>query len=637
MASDDGVLFFDIESHNAGKQWSMQPSEFFRLGQYAWGRKGEVVLTTDYDEMIEVIRKARLVIGHNIHSYDLSVLFGTHSTEALQMAMDKRVLDTFTWASVVMPVPDVWTADNGSTMYTFRNGQANVGVSLKWLGLNNLNTQLGIPTKVADLQELAKKHNPPKTKVADLDYGLIPLDDPEFLEYAAGDVIAVRALAKELLELPGGVTPYVWREQKFAGICAQNTRNGWKVDVKKAQARVDELNVKREEIMAGVVSKYGLPTEGKMPWRSNEGKVAIFAALADFGITPETRVDWPLTDTGNPSLGGEALTMLTEDSPAADLGRALAELMGQRPLAAQALEYVQEDGYVHPDITYLQRSGRLSTTRPGLTTWTSRGPGAIEKEYFVAEDDTELVSFDYSNADARIVAAYSGDTEYLKRFDPDVDAHELTARLVWGDEVYEASMPEGWEDDDEIRKKNPLRHTAKMLTHAYSYGARPKTLMINSAGKGYPTPDGQPIDLETTTRFCRVMDDLYKDVVNWQRRVAGQGESGWIVNDWGRRMVVSSGRSFTQSSALLGQSGTRELVVDGLIELAEVDIEYITYLRAQVHDEIIMQFPASGVDKMIPLVVDCMSQSWKPSSGGQMVEFPLSHGTPSKNWFLADH
>jgi DNA polymerase-1 len=632
-------LFFDIESHNIGpKQWYMKPREFGRLYQYAWGRDGEVVLTTDYDEMIAQLRGARLIIGHNIHSFDLSVLFGVDSTEPLQMALDQRILDTFTWASVVMPAPDVWTDESGVKMYTFRNGKADVGVSMKWLGLNNLNTQLGIPTKTAHLQDLAKKYNPPKTKIKGLDYGLIPLDDPEFLEYAAQDVVAVRELAISLLAIPGGVTPYVWREQKFAAICAQNTRNGWTVDVPLAEARVAELQAKRDQIMDTVVSKYGLPTEGAMPWRTKEGKAAIFAALYDYGISPDTRADWPLTETGNPSLGGEALIGLTRGTPAEDLGVALAEIMGQRPLAKQALEYVQADGRVHPDITYLQRSGRLSTTKPGLTTWTSRGPGAIEKQYFTRSgSDRKLVSFDFSNADARAVAGYSGDTEYLKRFDPDVDAHELTARLVWGDEVYEASMLPGWETDDEIRKKNPLRHTAKMLTHAYSYGARPKTLMVNSAGQGYPTPDGKPIDLETTTRFCQVMDDTYAGVVAWQRSASKQGDHGYIVNDWGRKMIVTKGRSFTQSSALLGQSATREVLVDGLIKLAEVDLRFITYLRAQVHDEIILEIPIKTLDKDIDTVVRCLSRWWKPQHGGQRVEFTLSHGEPSDDWYQAGH
>lgn len=614
MTENKEALFFDIESHNAEKIWDMKPRDFFRLGQYAWGKDGEIVLTTDYDEMVEVIRSARLVIGHNIHSFDLTALFGKDSLEPLQMTLEQRVLDTFTWAGLSYPSPTVWTDRNGHTYYEGNKP----GIAMKWLSLDNLNFQFGQDGKIGSLRDIAKRYNPKDTKVADLDYGLIALDDEEWLSYAEGDIVALRALAYKLLELPGGVTPYLWREQKFAAIMAQNSRNGWKVDATKAQQRVDFLAERREQIITDVVAKYGLPTEGKSPWASNDGKAAIFAALADYGITPET-VDWPRTapgktfPNGTPSQGGQVLIDLTVGTPAEDLGAALAELKGQRSLAQLALDSMKADGMAHPDITALQRSGRLSTTKPGLTVWTARGDNAVEKEYFIARPGYKLVEFDYSNADARVVAAYSGDKEYIKRFAPGVDAHELTGRMVWGDEVY---------DSDPYT----YRQRAKMCVHAYSYGARPKTLSYQT---GLP--------LETTTKFCQAMDSMYSDVVKWQGNAADIGRNGWITNDWGRRMPVDVNRAFTQSSALLGQSGTREILVDGLLRLAEIDPENIRMLKAQIHDAIVMEIPEDRVEEMTPVIVSAMSCVWGPQHGGQKVEFTLSYGKPADNWFEAGH
>jgi len=608
------ALFFDIESHNAEKIWDMPPREFFRLGQYAWGREGDIVLTTDYDEMIDAIRSARLVIGHNIHSFDLTALFGKDSIEPLEMALAGRVLDTFTWASIVYPSPTVWEDRQGHTYYEGNKP----GIAMKWLSLDNLNFQFKQPGKIGSLREIAKRYNPAKTPVNKLDYGLIALDDEEWLEYAEGDIVALRALAAKLLELPGGVTPYIWREQKFAAIMAQNSRNGWKIDATKAQQRVDYLSERREQILAEVVTKYGLPTEGASPWASNDGKAAIFAALADYGITPET-VEWPRTapgkkfPNGTPSQGGQVLLDLTAGTPAEDLGVALAELKGQRSLAQLALDSMKNDGMAHPDITALQRSGRLSTTKPGLTVWTARGDNAVEKEYFVARPGFKLVEFDYSNADARVVAAYSGDTEYLNRFEPGIDAHELTGRMVWGDDVYDSDPA-------------TYRQRAKMCVHAYSYGARPKTLSFQT---------GLPI--EVTTKFCNTMDEMYAGVVKWQRNASDQGQSGWITNDWGRRMPVDVARSFTQSSALLGQSGTREILVDGLINLAEKDPENIRMLKAQIHDAVVMEIREGMVDEKTAVIVDSMSCFWKPQHGGQEVEFTLSYGVPADNWYEAGH
>ena len=130
---------------------------------------------------------------------------------------------------------------------------------------------------------------------------------------------------------------------------------------------------------------------------------------------------------------------------------------------------------------------------------------------------------------------------------------------------------------------------------------------------------------------------MYEGVVKWQRDSSRIGESGFIINDWGRKMVVSKGRSFTQSSALLGQSGTRELMVDGLIRLAERDVRYIQMLKAQVHDAIIMEIPEKGVDKVVSVVIESMSTSWKPQNAGQRVEFILSYGNPANDWYLAGH
>lgn len=622
MTRGNKVLFFDCETHNAGREYDMEPHEFFRLGQYAWGRTGEVQLTTSWAQMIDLIESADLVIGHHIHSFDLSVLYGVDSTRPLELAFEQKVLDTFTWASVVMPAPDIWEDENGTRIFTVRKNKIDMGITKKWLGLNNLNTQLGIPAKTAHLSELAKKHNPPKTAAKALDYGLIPLDDPEFLAYAKQDVIAVRALALALLAKPGGVTPYIWREQKFAAVCAQNSRNGWRVNKEIAQARVDELATSRDQIMTTVIEKYGLPTEGKMPWRTSEGKAAIFAALADYGITPETVPDWPQTDTGKPSLGGEALIGLTEDTPAADLGSALASLMGQRSLAQLALDSVKPDGFVHPSITSLQRSGRLSTTEPGLTVWTTRGEGAVEKSYFIPDtDDQVIVEFDLSQADARIVAAYSGDEEFAKQFQEGADAHEINGRMAFPD--YDQD-PSGY------------RQKAKPITHGTPYGAGPKTLAaLLIKARAYTEFEDA---LAATTRFQQQYQEKYQKVAGWQARVRAGGNSGFVTNDWGRRMVVSKDRSFTQAPALMGQSGTRELIVDGLIRLYLTAPHLITRLKAQVHDALIFSLDKATVEEDVEVISSSMSTVWKPQWGGMEIEFPVAHGPiDATDWYLAGH
>ena len=162
-------------------------------------------------------------------------------------------------------------------------------------------------------------------------------------------------------------------------------------------------------------------------------------ALADHGITERSRPDWPRTPKGAVSLGGDVLISLTSGTEAEELGRSLAELKGQRPLAQLALDSMHEDGFVHPSITMLQKSGRWSTTNPGLTVWTRWGEGAAEKRYFLPDsDDDVLLELDYSNADARAVAAMSGDRKYAQRFQPGADGHTINALAAWGKEKFDS-------------------------------------------------------------------------------------------------------------------------------------------------------------------------------------------------------
>lgn len=103
------VIWFDCETHSIDDRYAMSPEEFFRLGQFAVGREGEVQLVEDYKEFMDILRSADLLIGANISAFDLPVLAGKDSLWPLELAYEKKVLDTFVWASQVMPAPEIFT------------------------------------------------------------------------------------------------------------------------------------------------------------------------------------------------------------------------------------------------------------------------------------------------------------------------------------------------------------------------------------------------------------------------------------------------------------------------------------------------------------------------------------------------
>lgn len=599
------TLFLDIESHNAGKEWDMSRKEFVRLIQYGWGWDGEVTLTTSLAELAVQVSKADLIIAHNGHPFDFSVLFGD---DALIRTQHGRLWDTMVYANLTTPAPAVFTMRDGRVVRTVdKEGKALVGGVFKWLSLDNLAFQFNVPGKDGDLVALAKKYNPPKTKREDLDFSLIPLDDPDFLAYARGDIHLLREVTRSLFLMH---TPdeYDKREQLSAAINAQLTRNGFRVDIDKATARVQELAARKAALMEQLVKDYGFPTEGTMPWRSTVGKNAIFKILSDNGITEATHPDWTRTATGNLSLGGDALVELTQGTSAEALGEALAELQGQRPLAQQALDNVKSDGRVHHQISAFQRSGRSSTTRPSLTTWSAHGPKAVEKEYFIATEGRKIMEFDLSNADQRILAAISGDQEYAKRFEPGVDGHEINGRIMFTSAVYDS-------DPDYYRNE------AKAPGHAWTYGAGPKRLAWTTG-----------LELTTMERFAEGMARKYPRLTAWQLEVRRAAEKvGYTENRWGRKMTVDPDRAWTQTPALQGQSGTTEVLKDGLIKMLERDHRLIMWTVGTVHDALVADIPDEEIEYAAGAIVECLETKING------VDFPVAHGPAADDWYAAGH
>lgn len=612
------VLTFDIETHERKKLYSMAPVDFVRLIGYAWD-EGDVIITTDLEELKEQINKARWIVGHNIHDFDLRAVFGTKSDIPMMLADEGRVYDTWTHAALVHPAPSSYINRKGREVKTFGKGQRNSEAILTWFGLDEQAYQLGVPGKTHELRDLAYEFGDPtiktkKDRTTD-GFGKIPVDDPRYIDYLIGDVKASRQVAKALMAR-GPLNAYALREQRIESRKACISSNGFRVNRERAEARVNELQAKRDDIMDMLEEKYNFPTEGKQPWRTNAGKDAIKKALADAGVTEGSRPTWQRTSTGAVSLGGEVLIDITAGTDAEDLGQSLAILMGQRSLAQLALDSCYPDGFAHPDITMLQRSGRWSTTNPGLTVWSARGDKAVEKWYFVADDDDQvLIEIDLSNADARAVAAYSGDKKYAERFEPGADGHLINAWAAWGKDVV------GTDKSDPVTAA--YRQKAKAPGHGWGYKMGAKKMSLTT---------GLPLD-ECKT-FVNNMNKTFKDVVSWQKRCTEFAlEHGYVVNPWGRKMWVEPGREWTQAPALQGQSATREIVCDALLAMP---YRAVRTCKAQIHDALVFSVPRANWQEWRDYLLSKI-ESFMDPEGGQRIEFPAGCGPAADDWFAAAH
>lgn len=652
-------VYFDIESHNAGREYAMPPHLFVRFVQWAVNdgpvQTAEIHTEQDLEDFRDILRAADYVVGHNIITFDLPAVFGVDSLEPLHMAQERKVLDTFYLAHLLHPAPETYV-DSSGHRYT---DAAKPERAMRWLSLENQCYQLGLPGKFGSLKDIAKKYQPEGTKVADYDYGLIPLDDPDFLYYAEQDVIAVRALFNRLMEMrriqdySGG---YLWREMEGMSVTARMSRNGILVNQEYARERIQAMEDERDRVLSWLVENYDFPTEGKSPWASAKGKGAILKVMDDFGIRFEDTPDWPRTPKGAPKLGGSELKELCAGvSPEAEaFAEALATLKGQRSIPQLFLDNMKEDGRVHPDITALQRSGRWSVQRPGITVMGEKSESLrADKALVTAGPGKVIAGFDYSAADARAMAALSGDEEYARRFEVDEegnalhDAHNLTGEALFGAEVYYGDGPR------EKGVKPALRPVAKMvgLAQNYNIGAYKLAVTLNAAakkeglnlhfwapnGRGVPAIEQREDQIDTRDMLAN-LNTAYPWLSLFKKQAVEEAEAqGYVENTWGRRMKVEKGREFTAAPALYGQSTTRELMMDAIIRLARRGDYYALALRCIIHDELVLELDEDRLEEDLEVVKECMETTFHPDRPLSMpIEFKVGVGV-GRDWREANH
>lgn len=558
-----GVVALDIETASEEQMWRCGP-EFIRLCGYQTGDR--ITVTDDVHRLLGVVRAAKLVVGHNVLSFDLVALARHHSVDLLAMAAAGRVFDTKLAAILNDPPP------HGAKQEQIQRDYS----------LDNLGGRMLGATKTGDLKALAAEHG---------GYDAIPLDDERYVRYLVGDVDLSARLAERLKS-----TAYIRREHHIAGIAARIRMNGFRVDVPELERRVTVNRARRAQHLADLSARYGLPVckkDGKpaaSPHATAEGKASIVQAFTDLGVT------LPVTDNGNPSFGKDALAAVAEQHAARGDVLALVDLVGSlngiRTVYETVLAHLHGDR-VHPEIGLFQAAGRWSTTKPGLTVMGKRGGKYAEREVFLPEPGHVLVSADLSQVDARAIAALSQDPAYLAMFAPGLDLHEEVSRRVFGTEK--------------------RREDAKAIGHGWNYGMGIDGLARNAG-----------VATSVATEFDRAMRAQFPRLIAWRDEIRAEGKAGRLLgNGFGRPLRVDPSRSWTQAPALMGQGCARDLMMQGLLRLPD---EVLPMLRAVVHDEVILSVPADVVGDVERVVLEALSFPWAPAGAALQVQIEAGLG-----------
>lgn len=582
------ITVFDIETC-AIEELFTRP-DFYRLGAHANGSGPTMV--TDGNELARVVQSAKLVSGHNITGFDLILLAKWHGLSL--PAMRGKVADTDLLVRLDDPPP---------------SGKDGVAIRPKgYYGLDQSCARYGVPGKTDDIMVLARKHG-------GLD--MIPLDDPEYRSYLAGDIEASTNLINALPPM----NDYAKRDMNVALIMAQMTLNGFRVDVPELERTVIDQAARRERNYHELSELSGMPL-GKWkefkrkpnewepfinPLASDNGRIAIHEKLEALGIKAR---HLPRTNKGKPSVSGDEMKALRDkvvryggNDRIVRILDLVISLVAERTIYQTANDRRIGDR-VHQVIRPYQASGRWSAGF--LTVMGKRNGKHVERRIMLPEPGHRILAVDLEQVDARAVAAHSGDEGYISIFTtpgPDGkprDLHAEVAKTVFG--------------------TVKMREAAKAISHGWNYGEGPNRMAENG------------VSYELAVEFDRQMRKRYPKLVEWQRDVRHIAQSGDLLdNGFGRKMRADPRFAYTQAPALVGQGCTRDILAEALLRLP---VEFWPYLRVVIHDEIVMSVPEKDFDEIAREVVRCMTFDLGEVTNGRLASVPITAGfsKPGRTW-----
>ena len=253
-------------------------------------------------------------------------------------------------------------------------------------------------------------------------------------------------------------------------------------------------------------------------------------------------------------------------------------------------------GKIHTTYTQtITATGRLSSTNPNLQNIpTGNTIGAKVRDAFVAPEGYVFISADYSQIELRILAQFSQDAALVTAFAHGHDVHIQTAALIFGC------------TEEEITPAQ--RAVGKKINFSIMYGL---------------TPFGLSKDLNISPaeakRYIERYFIQYAGVKTWMDAlILDAKETGYVTTLLGRRRAVpglnernknlqDAERRVAINTPIQGTSADiikmAMLKLDGEITKHQLD----AHLVLQIHDELIVAVKKEAVEKLLPLIKECMN------------------------------
>ena len=263
-------------------------------------------------------------------------------------------------------------------------------------------------------------------------------------------------------------------------------------------------------------------------------------------------------------------------------------------------DWILEDGKIHTRyVQDLTQTGRLSSVDPNLQNIPVRlEQGRLIRKAFVPEEENSvLLSSDYSQIELRVLAHISGDEHLINAFQHGADIHTSTAMRVFNIEKPEDVTPND-------------RRNAKAVNFGVVYGISDFGLSNNLG-----------ISRKEAKAYIETYFERYPGIKDYMERVVREArDKGYVETLFKRRREIPdinsrnfNVRGFAERTAINSpiQGSAADILKIAMIHLDQA-LEagaYKTKMLLQVHDEIVLQVPSDELAAIKELVKETMESA----------------------------
>ena len=296
--------------------------------------------------------------------------------------------------------------------------------------------------------------------------------------------------------------------------------------------------------------------------------------------------------------------------------RTLAKLYTNYAIGLKA--EVRDDGRIHTIFTQtLTRTGRLSSISPNLQNIPARAEySALIRKAFIADNDSKILSSDYSQVELRIFASMSKAGNLINAFINEEDIHARTAADIFKVDI------------DSVTKD--MRRTAKAVNFGILYG-------ISSFGLS----EDLGINVKNAKRFIDDYLETYPGIRDFQaKEIADAYANGYARTLMNRKRVIeelknknymirSSGERMALNTPIQGTAADilKKAMVEIYREFNKRNLK--SKMLIQVHDELVFNVLNNELDEVSKIVKDIMENTFK-------IDVPLKVDIEfGDNWYEA--